>query len=128
MELKKYLEDYYFYSGKASDISRQLGFAGIALIWIFRGNDPNEPLVPQELILPGIFLVLGLACDLLQYACGALIWGVFHRIKERKGLSASDELKAPSWLNKPILALFIIKIFAIIVGYVLIFRYLWTLL
>ena len=128
MELKEYLQAYYTYSEKASNITRQLGFAGIALIWVFRGTNTNELLVPHELILPGVFLILGLSCDLLQYVSGTLIWGLFHRMKEREGLEANDELKAPSWLNKPILFFFIAKMVAISVGYLLIFCYLLSLL
>ena len=128
MELKEYLQAYYTYSEKASNITRQLGFAGIALIWVFGGPNSNELLVPHKLILPGVFLVLGLSCDLLQYVSGTLIWGLFHRMKEREGLDANDKLKAPAWLNKPILFFFITKMVAISVGYVLIFCYLWSLL
>ena len=34
--LKDYRADFYTFTGKASDITRQLAFAGIALIWIFK--------------------------------------------------------------------------------------------
>jgi len=128
MELKEYLQAYYTYSEKASNIARQLGFAGIALIWVFRGTNANELLVPRELILPGVLLVLGLSCDLLQYVSGTIIWGLFHSMKERKGLGADEELKASSWLNKPILLFFVVKIVAISAGYILIFCYLLSLL
>ena len=36
MKLRNYRQTYYDYSGKASDIARQLSFAGIAIIWIFK--------------------------------------------------------------------------------------------
>lgn len=35
MTLSDYLASYYELSGKASDVSRQLAFAGIAVIWVF---------------------------------------------------------------------------------------------
>jgi len=40
MNLQDYRDDFYTYSGKASDISRQLAFAGIAIIWIFKKEVP----------------------------------------------------------------------------------------
>jgi len=36
MKLAQARGHYEYFSGKASDISRQLGFAGIALIWVFK--------------------------------------------------------------------------------------------
>ena len=36
MKLKDAREIYYFYSGKTSDLVRQLGLAGIAVIWLFK--------------------------------------------------------------------------------------------
>ena len=66
MNLQDYRDDFYTYSGKASDISRQLAFAGIAIIWIFKKKVPATGLtVPSELILPGILIVLALGVDLL---------------------------------------------------------------
>jgi hypothetical protein len=41
MKLKEYLETFYTFSEKTSNIARQLGFAGIALIWVFRGTNKN---------------------------------------------------------------------------------------
>jgi len=35
MKLKEYKADFYELSGKASEINRQIAFAGIAIIWIF---------------------------------------------------------------------------------------------
>jgi hypothetical protein len=39
MKLQKARDTYYEYSGKLSDITRQLSFAGIAIVWIFRAGD-----------------------------------------------------------------------------------------
>ena len=36
MKLSDYRETYYEFSGKASDVTRQLAFAGIAIVWIFK--------------------------------------------------------------------------------------------
>jgi len=87
MNLQDYRDDFYTYSGKASDISRQLAFAGIAIIWIFKKEVPATGLtVPRELILPGILIVLALGVDLLQYCLATVIWWLFYRKKEREGV------------------------------------------
>jgi len=76
MKLDDYRETFYSYTGKASDISRQLAFAGIAIIWIFKKDLPGAGLtVPRELIVPGLLIVLALGFDLLQYCLGTVIWG-----------------------------------------------------
>jgi hypothetical protein len=85
-KLSKYREDYYFFSGKTSDVARQLGLAGIVIIWIFKTGDNAKPQLPKELLPPLALFVLGLALDLLHYITSTVIWGHFQR-KEEKNLS-----------------------------------------
>ena len=41
-KLSEFKEDYYHFTGKLSDINRQIAFAGIALIWVFKkGKEVN---------------------------------------------------------------------------------------
>jgi hypothetical protein len=42
MKLQDYRNDFYLFSGKASDISRQLAFAAIAIIWIFKRTELQD--------------------------------------------------------------------------------------
>jgi hypothetical protein len=68
-----YLKDFYELSGKASDISRQLAFAAIAVVWLFKTDTPTGQItIPPDLIWPGILIVAALAADLLQYVAGSL--------------------------------------------------------
>ena len=48
-------EAYYSATDTASSIARQLGFAGIAIIWIFKHGDAGVLTVPKELLWPGFF-------------------------------------------------------------------------
>ena len=140
MKLKEYKETYYEFSGKASDISRQLAFAGIAVIWIFRLN-ATPPKIPNELLPPLILLVIALLFDIAQYGIATVIWGGFQWKKERdlrktqeeKKLSDVDldELKLdhPSWMKTPQLVCFSIKMVSMGIAYVLLALYLyrtWT--
>jgi hypothetical protein len=124
--LTEYRDSYYFYSAKASDICRQLGFVGVALIWAFKINstDGRYSLAP-ELYLAGILIVTALFFDLLQYVIATLVWGWYHRLKERQGTKPDAPLKAPPLLNWPALVLFWIKIPIMLLAYGALFRFLW---
>lgn len=97
-----YKNDYEYYTGKASEINRSLALGGIAVIWIFRTTISGEPVIPQVLLTPLIWLVVALGLDLLQYVAGGLIWLIYYRYKEsqidREVISADSDIKAPKIL------------------------------
>jgi len=117
-------EAYYYYSGKASDISRTLAFAGIALIWVFKIEIGNQARIPAALLFPAFLIAASLGADLLQYIYGTLAWGIYHRYRERK-YNASEEMEfeAPSWMNWGTNALFALKLLLITWGFVLVLSY-----
>ena len=121
MKLAGIRENYYFHSGKASDVARQLAFAGIAVVWIFKDGDAAHPIIPGRLILPLLCFGIVLGLDLLQYAVSAAIWGIFAWLKERwiKAHSATrdEEFEAPECLNWPALAFFWGKIAFAVIGH-----------
>ena len=127
MKLSNYREDYYLFSGKASDVARNLAFAGIALVWIFKtAPSPDSiPRVPEELLAPTVFLVLTLIFDLLQYIFGSFVWGTFQWWQERQldDLSEDPELDAPRWFKWPQFTCFVLKLCTIAVAYWLLLRY-----
>jgi hypothetical protein len=138
MKLKQYKDTFYEFSGKASDISRQLAFAGIAVIWIFRLS-AAPPKIPDELLFPLFLLVIALLFDIAQYGIATIIWGVFQWKKEKdlqkthKDINLADldelELDHPSWMKIPQLVCFSIKMVSMVIAYVLLALYLyhiWT--
>lgn len=124
MKLKDARDNYYFYSGKTSDLVRQLGLAGIAVIWIFKYEVAGVPKIPEALSLPLILIVLGLAFDLLQYAVATSIWGIFQRHKEVSGIVEDAEFLAPKQFNWPGIVLFVFKAVSIIAAYGYLLRHL----
>ena len=124
MKLKDARDYYYFNSGKTSDLTRQLGLAGIAIIWIFKYEVLGVQKVPENLLLPLGLIVVGLALDLLQYAIATGVWGIFHRIKERSGTKEDAEFKAPATFNWPALLFFWLKVFSIVGAYGLLLKHL----
>lgn len=124
MKLKESREIYYFNSGKASDIVRQLALAGIALIWIFKTDIAGQPRLPTELVWPAILIVIGLGIDLLQYVVASIIWGTFGRQKEKSGVGIEEEFEAPRELNWPGLVFYGAKVSVIGLAYGLLGIYL----
>lgn len=124
MKLSDYRDSYYFYSGKASDVARQLAFAGIVVVWIFKVGGDDRPHIPQTFFLPIALFCITLGFDLMQYISGTLVWGWFSRHNERKYQDATEEpdLKAPSWFNWPGIAFFTLKLVAISLGYVFLIK------
>jgi hypothetical protein len=47
MKLEKYLDTFYWFLGKTSDVARQLAFAAIAVIWVFRYTDGSNQILPR---------------------------------------------------------------------------------
>jgi len=124
MKLKDARDNYYFYSSKTSDLVRQLGLAGIAVIWIFKYEMQGIPKIPEALLPSLILIILGLAFDFLQYAVATFIWGIFHRRKEINGVTEDIDFLAPEQFNWPGIVFFVIKVVAIIVAYVYLLRHL----
>src|SRR5262245_20433761 len=108
MTLKDAYDRYYNRSTKLSDVVRQLNFAGIAIIWLFRTGDKNGGIPFHNFLLwPLGFLIVSATCDLLQYVYASAAWGIFHRNKEKKLRNDSDAtFRAPAVINRPTLFFF----------------------
>jgi len=98
-ELSEYKKDYYAFTGKLSDINRQIAFAGIAIIWIFKTSTKTGFKLDDNLIAPAIFIVLGLAFDMFQYIYQSLTWTIFYTFYKRKGVTEDFEVDSPEYLN-----------------------------
>ena len=94
MKLEDTREIYYETTGKVSDLVRQLGFAGIAIIWVFKTQSEGRQIIPKGFLPAGIFLVLALAADLFQYAASVQIWDKFNRNKETELTEKAEILSA----------------------------------
>lgn len=110
-------------SAKASEIARQLAFAAIALVWLFKESQPDGGIfVPRELVAPVVLALVALGADLLQYLVAALSWGAYARLQERRGVGEEQKFDAPAAINRVPLLLFFVKQAAVVVAYVMLFR------
>lgn len=107
-------------SAKASDIARQLAFAGIAIVWLFSGATTGATdglRVPDGLLAAGFVLVLMLSLDFLHAVYRAGAFAAYARYLEWK-TAAQDNDGAPAWIHWPSIVLFWGKLIALAVAYV----------
>lgn len=72
MNLKEVREAYEELSGLLSSVVRQINFAGIAIVWIF--IDLNKNTIGQLLLSSGLFIVISIVLDALQYFVSTVVW------------------------------------------------------
>jgi hypothetical protein len=124
VKIQDYREDFYTHSGKASDVSRQLAFAGIAVIWIFKTDRAGTFAIPRELLIPSVLIVLALGLDLLQYCVATVTWRVYYRRLENADVHEDAVLDQHSihW-EAPIYVIFWLKLLCVFSAYILILKY-----
>jgi hypothetical protein len=123
-KLSEYKNDYYFFSGKLSDINRQIAFAGIALIWIFKVSVGDKIVIDHSLLYSAKFIVVALALDLLHYLYQTITWSLFYTVNKKKYKSEDHGLDSSMALNIPAWILFYLKIALVLIAYVMIFYHL----
>ncbi|HVT18826.1 MAG TPA: hypothetical protein VHQ90_21905 [Thermoanaerobaculia bacterium] len=128
MKLADIRENSEYFSKKTSKVVRQLGFAGIAVIWVFKVTADGRTIILPPLIPASFFLVLGLALDLLHCVVGTAVWARYNRHKEQELKAQKDpeeiDFEAPRQINWPANVFFWSKITAIFIAYVLLIRFL----
>jgi hypothetical protein len=124
--LKDVRDAYEAFSGKASDIVRQLALAGIGIAWLFRSTSAGADRVDPKLINASFFIVIALGLDLLQYLVATTIWLCYFRYKERHGAKLDTEFDAPPSFSWPSYTFFYLKSVALLIAYgAYIIPYLW---
>ncbi len=126
MKLKSYIDEADYFSAKASDISRNFAFAGIAIIWIFKISKEDFIDLPNELYLPLLLFVFSLFLDLLQYIIGYLLWSRYVKKQEDEGKKVDDDVTAIGWQSKFINILWMIKIGVNFCGFICLMLFLFN--
>ncbi|HEY7405863.1 MAG TPA: hypothetical protein VIB39_20225 [Candidatus Angelobacter sp.] len=126
MKLSGVRENYYFHSGKVSDIIRQMALAGVALIWVFKAEVQGQSRIPNDLMPAAVLIVLGITLDFLQYVSGTLMWAIWARKLEKESKQDDDSVALPDWINYPALVFFWTKIPTIVAAYVIFICFFWA--
>lgn len=119
MSKDAYSEQYSRASEKASQVARQVAFAGIGVVWIFSGGpeNPSHPNISGALLWGGLALVVALGFDLLHATYLSLLFGITRASRKRRRLQ-TETLDNPSWVNYPTLFFFYGKLLLVVVAYV----------
>lgn len=117
MKLAEARKAYYDFSGKASDIARQLCFAALALVWLSAVQGAGGSGLGLDVTLVTGLVVASLLLDLLQYLYGSTAWGLLHRVKRASGVREDQEFRVSAKINWPTNALFWLKLLPVFAAY-----------
>lgn len=119
MKLSEIRKDYEDLSGSLSKYNRQLAFAGIGIIWLFRTTDANgSTSIAPEMLTPIFCLVISFAFDLLQYLWQSLWWYLYYLYKREQGSNEDEEVNEPEWPNMIAWGMFTVKVCALMAAYI----------
>ena len=106
-------EAYEELSGLLSKFNRQLAFAGIGIVWLFRVTDKSGNVtIDPEMLTPILCFVISFAFDLLQYLWSSYVWYIFYWYNRScKVLNEDDEVPNSGLLSLPFMASFCPKSF-----------------
>ena len=124
MKLERMLGAYDDASGKVSDLTRQLCFAAIAVVWIFKKENNGSYQINPLLLWVAITSVAALSADFLQYIYCTLLFGIVHRHNEKQKKDKEHEFRFPPKFNWPTLAFFWLKVSLAISAYAILLTYL----
>ncbi len=127
--LLDWLDEFYEDTGTLSTLIRNLAFAGIGLIWIFKNTDLNSDILPKPLVSPLKFIVLGLIFDVGQYLWRSITIYIEYKIRDikfsKKQISEADisDVTMPNYIATGSWVFFSLKIIFVAIAYVLIYKF-----
>jgi len=119
MKISNYIKKYEDLTSLASNASRSLAFAGIAIVWIFNITAESHTQLPRDLFLPLLCFAITLGFDLFHYAFGGVAYYIFYIRMKNKNINESDkEVKYRKRINFVSWILYGIKIISVLLGYI----------
>ncbi|MCM4173048.1 hypothetical protein DHD32_16305 [Arenibacter sp. TNZ] len=122
MKLEGYKTKSHDYTAKASEIARQLNFAGIGIIWIVKTTFPELKLSDSQLLLPLVFITVSMILDFLQYLIGGIIWIKFYKRMEKAGTSQTEDVQSPEWRSAVLYRFYYVKFTFMFLAYMSIIK------
>lgn len=127
MKLSEIREDYEELSGLLSKFNRQLAFAGIGIVWLFRTTDvQGTTTIDTKMLTPILCFVISFGFDLLQYLWQSYVWYIYYWYKRERGSNEDDEMNEPEWPNIIAWIMFTIKVCALMAAYIHLGIYLYS--
>lgn len=130
VKLDKANEEDCYYSQVTSELVRNLGYAGLAIVWIFKKDLPDDAgiQIPRPLIWASLGIITTLALDCIQYFYASCLWGRAHDKHEAICKQQGDnrdkyEFENPKWMVDLIDWIWLVKLIPIPLAYSFIFYY-----
>ena len=118
-------------SAQASQVARQLAFAGVGIVWLFSGatGTASELKFPRLLLWAGMCFVISLGFDLFHAVYRVASFGIYHRMREdaepsEEDEEPSEELDLPAAMHWPSIGAMVMKLVAVSAGYLFLCIYL----
>jgi len=103
-------------TGKASDVGRQLAFAGIATVWLLRDEQSLRPF-ETGLAAALTLLAAALLVDFLQYVHCSWVWKDFYNTQYDRHNHDDALVDIPEGLSASLYRFFWAKICLLLLGY-----------
>ena len=122
MEEDVIAKQYYRYAEQAGAVLRQLSFAGLGAIWIFRVETSGKTLLPTSAGVAGFLLVTALALEVLHFLCGAMVWARRAHLAR----AAENEPSPVQAISKFTIYFLLIRAVIVTLAYCVLLKYLGT--
>lgn len=121
MKTEELWKQYQSYTRDLTEHSRKLGFAGVAVCWIFRSSDFT---FPPMIYWALVFFVVYFISDVFHYLVGAVLTKRHVEKEEFRLLqetgSVDGDVPKPRWLDWPAYGFFLTKAIAMIIAFIFI--------
>lgn len=118
MQLSEIRKAYEELSGSLSKVNRQLTFAGIGIVWLFRVTDSTgNTTIDTDMLMPILFFVISFAFDVLQYLYLSIAWYIFYWRQRNDRVKEDDEVNESEYMNIPAWIMWFLKVVALIIAY-----------
>jgi hypothetical protein len=121
------LDEFYKNSSKLSDLIRNIAFVGIGIIWILS----NEIITNiSDYLFSLAAFTFGLLLDMFQYLWKTITLHCLFKAKEKeydnKKIKDEEEILKPYYIERGSWVFFILKIVSILLGFILLFIYIFS--
>ncbi len=123
LTLKDIWDDHRFYTTMLSNIARQLGFANVAICWVFRTSQTSIDL-PTLVLWALICSLLFFIFDIGQYAAGAIVnFYIGFKCEKEFGVDLEKECKKLKKHDTFSYLFLVLKVTMLVASYVLLITF-----
>ena len=124
MKLVEYRDDFYHFTKEISYLTRNLGLAGVAIVWLFKVdvNETHQYKLSNDFYWSLFFFICTLALDFLHYAIQAATWAIFYYVNKARGVNDDQDVIRQNYLVVLPWVLFALKVISVVIAFWLLFN------